>query len=82
VLYVDRGTEREHLVFLYRSLTEFEAGLHAFVATLFVGPFDDSEIVEILAGEGIKVRLYAWSLRRGKQISTELKPFTHAASAA
>jgi hypothetical protein len=81
VLYIDRGSE-EHLVSLHRRLDQAEAALRAFVATVFVGPAADSEIVESLADAKIHVRLFACTWRRGKQVSTELEPFAHAAKVA
>jgi hypothetical protein len=81
LLYIDRGTE-EPLVSLYRSLDEAEDALRAYVQTIFVGPQCDGEIVETLAEDGIRVRIFACTEKRNTQVSTELQPFARSAKAA
>ena len=80
VLHIEHDNA-EHLVSLYRSLDEAEDALRVFAATVFVGLGED-EIVESLAECGEHVRLYSCAMKRGKQISTEIQPFTRAAKAA
>ena len=80
VLYIDRGTDGP-LVSLYQSLDEAEHVLRNYAETIFVGPADD-EIVEALAENGKHVRIFACTVKRNTQISTELKPFARAAKAA
>jgi hypothetical protein len=75
VLYIDRGAE-EHLVSL-----EAEDALRDYAGTIFVGPTDDDDIVEVLAEDGKHVRIFACTLKHKKWISTELKPFTRAKAA-
>lgn len=81
VLYIDRGTGEEHLVSLYRSLDEAEDALRAFARTIVIGP-SDSEIVEVLAEDGLHVRIYAVTQKKNAQVSTELVPFADTAEAA
>jgi hypothetical protein len=73
VLYIDRGTE-EHLVSLYQRLDEAEEALRAFARTIVVGP-RDNEIAEVLAEDGVHARIYACTLQRRGQSSTEVQPF-------
>jgi hypothetical protein len=80
VLHIERDSA-EHLVSLYQSLDEAENALRAYAATIFAGPGDD-EIVEMLAEDGLHVRIFACVMKRNTQISTELKPFTRTAKAA
>jgi len=80
VLYIDRGTE-EHLVSLHQSLDEAEDALRAYAGTIFVGVTDDDDIIETLAEDDKHVRIFACTLKRNTQISTELKPFTRAKAA-
>jgi hypothetical protein len=80
VLYIDRGAE-EHLVWLHQSLDEIEDALRAYAETIFVGPANDDDIVEMLAEDGKHARIFACTLKRNAQISTELKPFTRAKAA-
>jgi hypothetical protein len=81
VVYVDRGTE-EHLVSLWQSLDEAEDALRDYARTIFVGPTDDDDIVEVLAEDGKHVRIFACTWKHKKWISTELEPFTGTAKAA
>jgi hypothetical protein len=80
VLYIDRGTE-EHFVWLYQTLDEAEDTLRVYAGTIFVGPTDD-ELVEALAEQGEHARIFACTMKRNRQISTELKPFNRPARAA
>jgi hypothetical protein len=73
VLYIERDTE-EHLVELYQSLDEAEDALRDYAATIFIAP-RDGDIVEVLAESGIRPRIFACTLVRGKQRSIELMPF-------
>jgi hypothetical protein len=81
VLYIDRGTE-EHLVSLYQSLDEAEDALRDYAGTIFVGGDDDDDIVKVLADYGSQTRIFACTLKRGQQISTELNPFARTTKAA
>jgi hypothetical protein len=80
VLYIDRGT-REHLVSLHQSLDEAEDALRAYAKTIVIGP-SDNEIVEVLAEDGTHARLFACSMKRNVQFSTELVPFADGTVAA
>jgi hypothetical protein len=80
VLYVDRGTE-EHLVSLYQSLDEAEDALRDYAETIFAGPADD-DIVEILAEEDVRARIFACTFKRNRQSSVELVPFADGKAAA
>jgi hypothetical protein len=80
VLYIDRGAE-EHLVSLYQSLDDAEAALRAYAQTIVIGP-SDSEIVEVLAEDGVRARIYACTQQRRGQSSVELVPFADGTAAA
>ncbi len=81
VLYIECDAE-EHLVSLYRSLDEAEDALRDYTVTIFAGPQPDDDIIESLAEYGKHARIFACTLRRGKQVSTELNPFARTAKAA
>jgi hypothetical protein len=81
VLFINRGNE-ERLVSLHQSLDEAEDALRAYARTVFVSPGDDDELVEALAECDEHVHIFACTMKRNTQISTELQPFTRATEAA
>ena len=80
VLYIEHDTA-EHFVSIHQSLNEAEEALRAFGATIVAGPCDE-DLVETLAEYNEHARIYACTMKRNMQISTELEPFTRTAKAA
>jgi hypothetical protein len=78
VLYI--GHDKAE-VSLHRTLDEAEEALRDFAATIVVGPADD-DIPEVLAEDGVHVRLFALTMKRNKQSSVDLRPFARSAKAA
>jgi hypothetical protein len=72
VLYIYSRTRE--FVSLYQSLDEAEEALRDYAASTFVG-LCDGEVVEALAEDGIRVRIFACTEKRNMQTSTELQPF-------
>jgi hypothetical protein len=73
VLYIERDND-ERLVSLWQTLDAAEEALRDYAASTFVG-LCDGEIVEALAEDGIRVRIFACTEKRNMQTSTELQPF-------
>jgi hypothetical protein len=80
VLCLERDTA-ERVVSLYFHLDEAENALRALARAIVFNPSDD-KIVEMLTVHGIQARIFACTMKRGKQNSTELKPFVRPARAA
>jgi hypothetical protein len=74
VLYIERDNDEHHLVSLWQTLDAAEEALRDYAASMFVG-FCDGEVVETLAEDGIRVRIFACTEKRNMQTSTELQPF-------
>ena len=77
VLYIEHDNGA-HCVSIHTTLDEAEAALRAYAAMVFVDgeSLADDEIIETLATYNEYARIYACTVKRDLQISTELAPFT------
>jgi hypothetical protein len=73
VFYVEHDND-EHYVSVHSSLDEAEEALRAYAAAIFVDgeSLADSEIADILMEYNEHVRIFACTVKRGVQISTQL----------
>jgi hypothetical protein len=78
VLLIERYDDEPH-VMLHTNLDKVEEALRKAAADIWVSPSDE-DLLELFAGIGRRVRVFACTMKRNVQEGTEIVPFARKAA--
>jgi hypothetical protein len=73
-------SDDEPFVTLHQSLDDAEDALREIAARIWAGPQADEDMLEVFAKYGHRVRVFACTMKRNVQTSTEITPFARKAA--